>query len=241
MKEIFSFVTDPDTCPYLADQSAQQEVKIVTRVSAVEYSQKLSQGWRRFGSGLFRPACRACRECVPIRVLAQSFAASRSQRRVLRRNRDIGIEIGAPMIDEARLRLYERFHQERAKTRGWVVRAMEPDEYINTFLENAAPTLEFRYSLQGKLIGIAYVGEGDDAFNSVYAFSDPTFDRRGLGTFDVLTEISEARRRGKAYVYLGFYVKGCSSMVYKAAFRPHQILENGSWNSVELSARIEDR
>ncbi len=133
------------------------------------------------------------------------------------------------MVDEERLLLYQRFHEARAVSRGWSFRGIEVDEYVETFLDNVVPTREFRYRLDGKLIGIAYVDDADDAVNSIYAFSDPAHSRRSLGTFDVLTEIIDAGRRGKQYFYLGFFVTACQSMSYKTAFRPHQLLRHGAW------------
>ncbi|MBN1443559.1 MAG: GNAT family N-acetyltransferase, partial [Planctomycetes bacterium] len=99
--------------------------------------------------------------------------------------------------------------------------------------DNAATTLEFRYRLGGRLVGVAYVGEGTDALNSIYSFADPSLARRSLGTFDVLSEIQEAARRGKEYLYLGYHVRGCSSMEYKAGFRPFEVLRHGRWEDGE--------
>ena len=41
---------------------------------------------------------------------------------------------------------------------------------------------------------------------------------------NVLTQISLARSRGIPYVYLGYRVMGCPSLVYKSRYRPHEIL-----------------
>ncbi|MCH2367635.1 MAG: hypothetical protein MK554_10535 [Planctomycetes bacterium] len=78
-------------------------------------------------------------------------------------------------------------------------------------------------------MAVAYVGEGEKSLNSIYAFMDPEHVRRSLGVFDVLSEIDEARRLGKSYLYLGYYVKGCKSMEYKANYRPHEILGQEGW------------
>ncbi|MEM7262551.1 MAG: GNAT family N-acetyltransferase [Planctomycetota bacterium] len=161
------------------------------------------------------------------------FRASKSQRRVWRRNADLEIEVGDPQIDEERLDLYHRFHEERAQARGWPDREISSTEYIETFVQNAAPTLEFRYRLDGRLVGIAYVGRSSESLNSIYAFTDPDESRRSLGTFDVLAEIEYARSEGLRHVYLGFLVRGCGSMEYKSSFRPHQLLSGGGWRFSE--------
>ena len=106
---------------------------------------------------------------------------------------------------------------------------MDYSGFRESFVLNAANTLEFRYRIDGRLVGVAYVGEASDAFNSIYAFFDPEFSKRGLGTFDVLCEIEEAERRGKDFLYLGFLVEDCISMTYKSSFRPNELLRGGEW------------
>jgi arginyl-tRNA--protein-N-Asp/Glu arginylyltransferase len=233
--QLAHFLTEFQTCPYLQDRPSRLEVRVVTNLSSAEYSARLGAGWRRFGSSLFRPACAGCRECVPLRVPVAAFRPSKSQRRVLRRNADLRLEVAPPRIDEERLRLHQRFHEERARTRGWPWPEGGLEQYFDTFIDNAAQTLELCYRLDGRLVAVAYVGVAHDALNSIYAFTEPDLSRRGLGTFDVLSEIQEAARRGKDYLYLGFHVAGCPSMEYKHSFRPYEILVDGCW------ARQEDR
>ncbi|TMQ33816.1 MAG: arginyltransferase, partial [Planctomycetota bacterium] len=59
---------------------------------------------------------------------------------------------------------------------------------------------------------------------AIYFFYDPAERWRSLGTWNVLCILEEARRRGVRHVYLGYYVEGSPSMVYKGRFRPNQIL-----------------
>ena len=51
-----------------------------------------------------------------------------------------------------------------------------------------------------------------------------------LGTFNVLSVIRAALDQNIPHVYLGFFVKGCRSLEYKARFRPNQALHSdGDW------------
>jgi arginine-tRNA-protein transferase len=229
IQELFSFSTEPGPCAYLPHRSSRFRVRGFAGLEPDEYARLLEAGWRRFGRTMFAPACSACRECVPIRIPVRAFRPSKSQRRVLSKNRDVTLEIGEPRVDDERLELYRRFHAARSRTRGWPPAGTNPGAYVETFLDNAAPTLEFRYRLGRSLVGIAYVGEASNALNSIYAYIDPRLGRRSLGTFDVLTEIQETARRGKEHLYLGYYVAGCQSMAYKASFSPHELLRDGSW------------
>ena len=229
MIEVAQLDTDPEACPYLPGREARTRYQLVADLLPGEYDEKLAQGWRRFGSILFSPRCSDCSECLSIRVPVDRFLPSRSQRRVLRKNSDLGLEVAAPRLDEERLSLYRRHHADREVRRGWPSTEMGFEEYYETFCLNAVPTLEFAYRLDGRLVAVAYVGEGEESLNSIYAFMDPEHVRRSLGVFDVLSEIDEARRLGKSYLYLGYYVKGCKSMEYKASYRPHEILGREGW------------
>ncbi|NET37445.1 MAG: arginyltransferase [Cyanothece sp. SIO1E1] len=223
------FLAPRERCAYLADRSARLEVNQLAHISPEEYDLLLSRGWRRMGSAVFRARCEGCQECIPIRIPISGFRRSKSQRRVWNRNADVELRIAEPSLDPARLELYDAFHRERARSRGWPENTPDPLEYLHTFVLNAARTLEFSYWLGPRLVGVAIVGESQAALNSIYAYFDPQLHRRSLGTFDVLSEIEEAARRGKDFLYLGYYVEGCISMRYKAGFRPHELRTRGAW------------
>ncbi len=233
MKELLKLVTDPEKCPYLHDRPARLQYRLVVDMSSKEYSNELSSGWRRFGSAIFRPRCDSCEECVPLRLQCRDFRPSRAQRRVLRKNQDVHTEIGEPGLDDEKMELYHRHHAERAASRGWPTSQTSPSEYLETFVINAAPTLEMRYRLDGKLVGIGYAGVASDSLNSIYYFSEPDTRTRSLGTFNVLSQIEEVIRQGKHILYLGYYVKDCLSMSYKERFRPHELHINGKWTPGE--------
>jgi arginine-tRNA-protein transferase len=85
----------------------------------------------------------------------------------------------------------------------------------------------------GRLLGVAVVDNLDGALSAVYTFYEPGEPRRSLGTLAILLEIREAARRGKDYLYLGYWIPQCERMAYKADFRPHEVLnEHGDWRRV---------
>jgi len=234
--EIFRDIKEPEPCPYLQGQISRTEIRICAAVQGRGYARFLAAGYRRFGNMIFRPACESCNACTPIRVPVERFRASRSQRRVVRRNRDVQVEIGQPRADADRLELHRIFHRERSARVGWKRQEITRDEYSAIFLENIVPTLELRYRIEGRLVAIAYVDESPESLNSIYCIRHPEEARRGLGTFDILTEIDLARRMGRPYLYLGYYIARCRSMAYKAAFRPAEVLIDGEWQEKEADS-----
>jgi arginine-tRNA-protein transferase len=201
-------------------------------MTAAEYMQRMRQGWRRFGHAVFRPQCRACRACQPIRVTVDAFCPDRSQRRAQKGNEGIvAVRIGEPCTTRAKLALYDRFHAFQSDTKGWPVHpAKDAHEYTNSFVTNPFRTEEWCYYLADRLIAVGYVDDLPEGLSAIYFFYDPRERHRSLGTWNVCNIIDAARERGRPHVYLGYFVEKCPSMRYKARFRPNQVLgPDGRW------------
>ena len=93
----------------------------------------LERGWRRFGPIYFRPACASCTECVSLRVLADRFEPSKSQRRAARACSRLRRVVGPPRVDDERLALYARWHAGRESARGWQPNGQTPERYSLEF------------------------------------------------------------------------------------------------------------
>src|SRR5690554_7602544 len=77
-------------CSYLTGQQARSEVAAPAHlIDAPMYSRLIQQGFRRSGLFTYRPKCRACQACLPIRVDVDRFAPGRNHRRVIRQHRDL--------------------------------------------------------------------------------------------------------------------------------------------------------
>ena len=60
---------------------------------------------------------------------------------------------------------------------------------------------------------------------SIYFYYDPDYAKYGLGKFSLLNQIRFAASQGKDWVYLGYYVKECPSLSYKAEYTPYLTLQ----------------
>ncbi len=231
MKTSYRFVAAPERCGYLPEQIARMEYEGIARMSAAEYAVRLRAGWRRFGHMLFRPRCLACAACQSLRVDVARFQPDRSQRRVSRVNENIvRRRIARPGVTPEALDLFQRFHAYRARTRGWPWRSEDPDSFHESFVANPFPTEEWRYDLDGALVGLGYVDALPVGLSAIYFVYDPDQAQRGLGTWNILNLIAEARARGLPHVYLGYHVADCLSLTYKARFRPYEVLRpDGQW------------
>ena len=223
------WVADPSTCAYLPDQLSSLEYRLMLDVSPDEMDALLERGWRRFGPAYFRPACAACRECVPLRIPVDDFAPTKSQQRVLKRGEGIRLNISVPIVDRARLRLYHRWHSMQAGQRGWSDDRISPDEYYQQFAFPHPCVREYAYYDDAvdegpRLVAVAIVDETPAALSAVYTYHDPDYRRWSLGTLSILRQVEQARKTGRKWLYLGYRVLGCPSSEYKGKYRPHELL-----------------
>jgi arginyl-tRNA--protein-N-Asp/Glu arginylyltransferase len=240
METLFQYVSPPSRCGYLPRERWSMEYELVAKLSPEEYLDRLLGNWRRFGHTLFRPVCADCRACRSLRVEVAHFRPDRSQRRCRRANAgEVTLTIGTPSVTRAKLALYDRYHAHQAHAKGWPQHpAKDAASYAESFVHQPFPVEEWCYHLGGRLVGVGYVdplpGRGgraaDAGLSAIYFYYEPGERERGLGTWNVLCLIDEARRRGLPYLYLGYYVEGCLSLSYKARFAPNQIRgPEGQW------------
>jgi arginine-tRNA-protein transferase len=165
-------------------------------------------------------------------VPVATFRPDRSQRRAWAANApDIRLEVGSPAVTREKLDLYDRFHAFQHDAKGWPEHGPKnPDDYIDSFVENPFPTQEWCYYLGDRLVAVGYVDHLPVGLSAIYFFHDPAERKRSLGTFNVLAVIRGAAELGLPHVYLGYYVAGCRSLEYKARFRPNEVIgPAGTW------------
>ena len=217
-------IAGPEPCPYLPGLQSTTETLLMTGVSPDELEHLLERGWRRFGPVYFRPVCKACSECVSVRVPVRTFAPSPNLKRVAHRAAHVRLEVGAPQVDDARLGLYRRWHASREAERGWKPDRIGVESYAMQFCFPHPAAREFSFWEGERLVAIGIADETPRALSAVYCYHDPACSRLSLGTLNVLRAIDYARERAIEHVYLGYCVEGCESLRYKARFRPQERL-----------------
>jgi arginine-tRNA-protein transferase len=204
------------------------------RLRPADFDLRLAEGDRRVGRLLYRTSCAQCVACEPIRVPVDRFAPSRSQKRALQKNRDVQITIGPATYSDEKLALYNRHKQERGLTRG--TDALTRVGYEGWFVHSCVETLEMRYTVDDRLIGVGIVDRGAQDASSVYFYFDPDEDRRSLGVFSALAEIMWLQSQGGRYLYLGLWVEDCRHLYYKASYAPHERRMDGEWREIPTAA-----
>ena len=225
------WTTGENPCEYLHDRPARLEYELVARLSPEEYEARMNAGWRKFGHVLFHPVCTDCRECRPIRIPVAGFTLDRSQRRVLKHCRArFEVRFATPTVDDARLRLYNRYHAQQEVRKGWPASEKSADDYHFSFVQSPLPAVEISVWEGEALRSVVLTDLTPNVVSGVYHYYDPDLRDAGIGVFSLLQTIDLAHLMGKTYAYFGFYVAGCASLSYKARFRPCEILgDDGVW------------
>ncbi len=221
------------TCPYLEDRSFRVFRPVRTPPGPTVYRHLMDHRFRRSGTTLYMPMCPDCQECRPIRVDVAAFAPHRDQRRCLRTNADVVTTWEPRAVDEERFALFQRY-EAAVHDRPRVDIAQMA--YLGE--DGGVPGGELQArDTSGRLLAVTSCDRLDGALSAVYCYYDPELPARSLGKLMILRQIELCRRDGIPWLYLGFLVRDCPKLAYKALYFPHEVLEDGAWVRYETPAR----
>jgi len=220
-------------CSYLAGRMARSVfVDPQLALDPPRYGALLDLGFRRSGSYVYRPACGGCQQCRPVRVPVAAFRATRTQRRCLKRNADLRLQL-EDELDAEHYELYRRYLHARHPGGG-----MDPEdrEAFRSFLASAWGYTEVMALRDGagRLLAGGVIDRVPQGLSAVYTYFEPDRPERSLGTFSILAEIGRARALGLPYLYLGYWVPGSTKMDYKRNFRPLEVLGATGWQPADM-------
>lgn len=229
------FVTSPAPCPYLPGRSERKVFTELNGPHAGELNDALGRiGFRRSQSVAYRPSCVGCTACVSVRVVAEQFVPSASQRRLLRQNSDLEVHACRPWATEEQFRLLRRYLG--ARHPGGGMAQMDEGDYADMVEQSPVDTVVVEYreptvnGRRGRLVGACITDKQADGLSMIYSFFAADEEARpGLGNFIILDHILRARAAGLPYVYLGYWVKGSDRMAYKTRYRPIEVLGPNGW------------
>ncbi|QUM77519.1 arginyltransferase [Moritella sp. 24] len=220
-------LTPPMPCNYLDEQ--QEQILVVQDDelhNQAGYEVLLLNGFRRSGNDVYRPHCQTCQACQSIRIDAQLFKPSKSQKRLLNKNKQIEMRVShQPQANY--YPLYERYintlHSDGAmfpaslsQYEGFITSAWLTPTFIEFYLDN-------------NLIAVAVTDVMADSMSAMYCFYDPDHLQSSLGTYAILQQLALTKSTGKKWLYLGYQIDLCNKMNYKVKFNPHERLIAGKW------------
>ncbi|MDQ7061287.1 MAG: arginyltransferase [Sulfurimonas sp.] len=215
-----------DKCSYIDGNEQTMHYKIIDDCSP-EYAHALiERGYRRFGKMFFRPVCENCNECQSLKIDVDNYKFSKSERRVLKKAKAIETFTQTPQLSHEHLDLFERYHLYMKDKKGWKHEKASPDHYYNSFVTGHEDFgYETLYYHKDKLVGVDLIDVLEDGISSIYFYYDPNYSHLSLGKLSLLKQIELAKQIEKRWVYLGYYVESCSSLNYKADYKPFLTLK----------------
>lgn len=205
--------------------SNNDEHFLCLRASPAKMDELWAQGWRHFGMIFvrYRTSMHGGElfNVLPLRVDLERFTPSRSQKRVLRKNRDIEIVFRPSFVDRAKERLFVK-HRLRFSDN-------VPDSLFNFLSPNPAevpcPNIEMCLYRDCQLLGVTFLDIGEQAISAVYAIFDPDEAKRSLGILMMLRSIELSRQRGCRYYYPGYAYREPFTYDYKKNFSGLEYLD----------------
>ncbi len=215
-----------DKCSYLENKEQTTHYKIINKCSAETTQELIERGYRRFGKMYFRPVCESCQECQSIKIDVENYSFSKSEKRVIKKAKKIDIYTQKPTLSQEHLNLFERYHLHMQSKKDWSYQKTTPDHYYNSFVDGHEDFgYEVLYFYENKLIGVDLIDILQDGISSIYFYYDPEYAEFSLGKLSLLQQISFAKETKKKWIYLGYYVEECSSLNYKANYKPFVTLQ----------------
>ncbi|MFT4731580.1 MAG: arginyl-tRNA--protein-N-Asp/Glu arginylyltransferase [Gammaproteobacteria bacterium] len=221
-------ITQQFDCNYLPDHKEQLLVCVESpAILKHVFSDLTESGFRRSGEQIYRPQCLQCNQCQSIRVLARAFTISKSQKRVLLKNKDLQIKVSNENKPDY-YSLYEKYVN-NVHSDGSMFPASQAQYYGFINCEWQYPIF-IEALLDGELIGVAVTDKLKHGYSALYTFFEPSMSKRSLGIFFILQQIQLTADQGLPYLYLGYQVDACKKMNYKQNFYPHERFFEDKWH-----------
>ncbi|MBN1479110.1 hypothetical protein EH223_15560 [candidate division KSB1 bacterium] len=216
-----------DSRPIINEYSLQE------KLTPQQMDAAWARGWRHFGSYFFRyniSGDENSRVVLPLRIRLAVFTPTKSQRRIVRKNRDLKMVVRDAFLDDEKLALFDRH-----KTRF----IENVPTSLTAFIGEQPATVPcvtkeiclFKYD---HLVGASFWDIGHIATSSIYAMFDPEESKKSLGIYLILLSVKLSQQAGKKFYYHGYAYKESSFYDYKKRFTALEYYNwQGDWLPLE--------
>ena len=195
------------------------------------YDLLIQKGFRRSGHHIYRPHCVTCEQCVSVRIPVSQFQPKRNQRRAIRANGDLTVEVAEAKYTDEYFSLYERYLNTRHKDSG--MDQPKRADFERFLISEWCESFFLELRLDRELVAVAVTDQTSTGLSAVYTYFVPELVTRSLGTISIIEQIKLARAMKLEYLYLGYWIAGSDKMKYKAGFTPQERYISDQWIKVE--------
>ena len=230
------YVTAPQKCPYIKGKVERKLFTALYGRNSVKLNDDLSlQGFRRSQKVLYRPLCSNCSACLSIRVKVNEFQYSKSQKRVINKNREIERIEKKPEATDEQYQIFKKYLNHRHLNGG--MSDMDALEFSSMIEETNVNSQIYEYwkiinSEKKELIAVCLTDTNKDGLSMVYSFYDPQYNSRSLGKFMILDHINLTKSQNLNYLYLGYWIRQNSKMGYKSNYFPAEVYYKNEWKEI---------
>ncbi len=227
-------VTRPAPCSYIRGMVEQRLASDIS--SRPECHDDLaSAGFRRVENWVYRPICSHCQACQALRIPsgnanAGNLVMRKSDKRILKKNAHITREILPNQTTNEHYALFQKYLTSRHGD--GQMADMDLNSYTTMVETSPIDTVLVEYRDGDDLFGVILVDLQKDGVSLVYSFFDPEKSTVSPGRFMILDCAAIAYQLGLPHVYLGYYIRDCNKMNYKAQFNGAEVFIDGSWQTL---------
>ena len=207
------------------------------RIKPGNLDKLLANGYRHFGSNFFRYSISEHEnefvDVIPLRINLKEFRLSKSQRRILKKNKDCRFVFSELDINNG---VNDLFHIHKQKFKFGIPPS------IHTFLGddlNDYPCGVVQLSVYNEniLYSVSFLDVGENSTSSIYGMYHPEYSNLSPGIFTMLKEIEYSIENNKNYYYSGYCYNVPSYYDYKKYFSGLEYYNwQGSWIPFEYES-----
>ena len=207
-EKIQFYKTTEYNCSYIDKMDAQSLV--VTPYKSINqniFQDLIEKGFRRSGQYIYKPNCKSCTACIPIRLPVQKFLFSKTQKRIYKKYSFFKVREAPLTFKQKHFDLYLKYQNKR---HSFINNDQNNVDDYKDFLIKSNVKSKFIEFWDGDLLKIVSIVDiVSDGISAVYTFYDPDDKKVSYGTYSIIWLINWCKAQQLKNMYLGYWIGEC--------------------------------
>lgn len=227
-EKIQFYTTTKYSCSYIDKMDAQSLVATPYKsIKQSVFHDLIEKGFRRSGQYIYKPNCESCTACIPIRLVANKFLPSKTQKRIIKKHSYLRTKEAPLVFKQNHFELYRKYQNARHKVKN--EEQNDLDDYNDFLIKSNVQSKLMEFWDGDSLKIVSIIDLVNDGISAVYTFFDPDDRKVSFGTYAVTWLINWCKTQQLKYIYLGYWIGDCDKMKYKTNFKPYELYIGGYW------------